>query len=261
MEVVEGEARALSIERDAAVTERAGTRTCLELANEHCIRFQKEIVALKEDQERLEDAKRKLKSSGEQFDRLRADYHFEKGKVDKLQAELQELKQEQQLKERPPVQVKIKTDHRETHVVSTGMCPLWYGSEAHRFRLECEHKEYAAALKLPTFDERNAAVAKCTNSGVMPGATFEEVAASNAKTANIMAAQFEVDKARIAAEKAKANGSTVFYDEVDDLTPAERNELRRMELNGGKQEVSQRFRPFPREELASEMRKDCEEVD
>ena len=80
---VEGEARALSIERDAAVTQREGTHTALKLANEHCIRYEAEIAALKEDQERLEDAKCKLKASGEQFDRLREE-------IEALQAQLKE---------------------------------------------------------------------------------------------------------------------------------------------------------------------------
>lgn len=63
----------------------------LEVAKAKCTQFEEEAALHKEDRERLEDAKRKLKSSAEQFDRLRTDYFAEKGKVDKLKAELAEM--------------------------------------------------------------------------------------------------------------------------------------------------------------------------
>ncbi len=63
----------------------------LEVAKAKCTQFEEEAALHKEDRERLEDAKRKLKSSAEQFDRLRTDYLAEKGKVDKLKAELAEM--------------------------------------------------------------------------------------------------------------------------------------------------------------------------
>ena len=291
---VEGEARALSIERDAAVTQREGTRTALELANEHCIRFEKEIAALKEDQERLKDAECKLKASGEQFDRLRTDYYAEKAKVAQLCEQLRvavrdheatkshhkslmadtsdavdELgKVRRELAETKKALADMKGYKQDEYVaaqelqgqledqewkchsyvaerddarrdLSTAKAELarcqelanvnhekWQwakedgqrvsqlarayftklqaveveneslrrmlseeGGEKHRLQLEREREEYDAAMKLPMGNVRNAAVAKCFNSGVLPGASPEEVLASERMTASIVAAK------------------------------------------------------------------------
>ena len=75
------------------------------------------------------------------------------------------------------------------------------GGEKHRLQLEREREEYEAAMKLPTTAERNAAVAKCFNSGVLPGASPEEVLASERMTASIVEA-----KAAAVAAAVTANG-------------------------------------------------------
>jgi hypothetical protein len=67
------------------------------------------------------------------------------------------------------------------------------GGEKHRLQLEREREEHGVAMKLPMGNVRNAAVAKCFNSGVLPGASAEEVLASERMTASIVEAKAAVE--------------------------------------------------------------------
>jgi hypothetical protein len=61
--------------------------------------------------------------------------------------------------------------------------------DGRRLQLERERQDYERAMRLPSTAARNAAVARCTNSGVLPGASPEEILASQRMSASIEAAK------------------------------------------------------------------------